>query len=155
MATRTRTSDTPSDFLFVDSTLHKSVSNEAVKVNAMRRWHRKREQPRKRSPLAPPKGGELQLWTQYTAVDSPVLESLPLPRESVTSQAALCSEPSPCTSRSPLPCGSGRDATENDDHTSSASPCSTLGAGRCDPFGQYPYRQSRFVDLVVDWCTSR
>lgn len=143
MATRTRTADTQPDFLFVDSALHKSVSKEAVKVNAMRRWHRKREEPRTRSPLAPPRGGELQLWTQYTAV----VESLPLPRRPATSQATICSEPKPGTSRSPIPRGSGA--------ASHASPCSILGAGRCDPFGQYPYRQSRFVDLAVDWCTLR
>jgi hypothetical protein len=55
-----QTQITRPDFIFVDSSLQKDVSNEAVKVNAMREWHRKRQR-RKPSHVYPTKGGELQL----------------------------------------------------------------------------------------------
>jgi hypothetical protein len=55
-----QTQITRPDFIFVDSSLQKDVSNEAVKVNAMREWHRKRQR-RKPSHVYPTKEGELQL----------------------------------------------------------------------------------------------
>lgn len=128
-----------SDFIFIDSSLQKDATNEAVKVHAMRKWHRRRH-VQKGSQAYPTTGGELQLWDQGAPQSAVSQPRHTLRRDKVHTAVAT-------TTNSTL--GAGPD---NRHSAFVFDPYDILGAGRSDPFGQYPYRKSDHVNFLVDFC---
>ena len=143
-----------SEFIFVDTKLKRDAFKEVVKVNAMRKLHNKRQRHQS-SHLYPNKGGELQLWIQSTAQSksNPKREYPEIRRHVVNHPVTTCNE---ADQRASMRTPAGSVVTpETVSCVSSYSPYDRLGAGRCDPFRQYPYQTSHYVDRLVDYCTSR
>jgi hypothetical protein len=136
---------TQSEFLFVDSRLRKDAFKEAVKVNAMRTWSRKRQRQRS-SRLSPPKGGELQLWTQEPTYQEnpggqPHLVNHPVTAVKYGDQHINISTPVSSVKAGELKSG-----------TTTNSSCNLLAVGRCDPFRQLPYEPNYYINKLVNYC---
>lgn len=138
-----------SDFVFLDTGLNKSTSNELVKVHAMRKWHGKRRHPQASGLF--PRGGELQPWTQQETQSRSTLGRL-IAREEISSLPVAAKH----KTHQPLSRPTAPRRRESAGRTFPVpiiAPYDALGAGRGDPFAQYPYRQSRSVDMLLDHCT--
>jgi hypothetical protein len=136
---------TQSEFLFVDSRLKKDAFKEAVKVSAMRTWSRKRQRQRS-SHLSPPRGGELQLWSQAPTYQEnpegkPHLVDHPVTAVKDGDQNINVSTPVNSVKAGELKCG-----------TTTDSSCNLLAVGRCDPFRQLPYEPNCYINKLVNYC---
>ena len=117
-----------SSFVFVDSSVEAIRSREAVRVHAMRESHRMRRFERGQV-LNARQAGELRIW-----------ESAGPSQQSALTTAAGDQSAVERRSRSRQP---------------AAGSIALLGAGRRDPFAQYPILQTRHVDILIDYCKSR
>jgi hypothetical protein len=156
-------SDSQRHFVFVDSMAESTRSREAIRVHTMRESHRCRRVALGRSSSSAIRG-ELQIWDTGSSsrenasqISQPRRGSGQEYRKMVARRrrAALTPTIEFCSTEFKATLELARrqpERSKSHPPLITTAPMTVLGAGRRDPFAQYPAQQAEEVGLLVDHC---